>query len=540
MAQVPRLVSWLDREPFSKVWGSADRTFWAWKFTDFPGARFQEAAYALAKLYWLDREDNALCGHPKTLEWAAAVFDNWTRVQHANGSFDEAYPFEQSLAATAFTGFYVGEAFGLLGDRLSEGLRASVANALRKAADWLCRNDESHGVLSNHLAAAAAALTVIHTVTKDAAHAARSRHFLQRIYDRQSDEGWYEEYGGADPGYQTHGTFYLARVWQLTGDATLLKSLARSVAFIKHFVHPDGTIGGEYGSRNTEFYFPAGFEILAPVCPNAAAIAAFMRPSLACQRLVGIDSMDAYNFLPILNNYLAAAEAARPVPAGRSMLPCEMDGHWEFPDAGLIVTATGRHVLVVGASKGGVVKLFERGPGAARLVASHCGWWMRLRGGVISSQALVRPGVTRWENGDFVVSTDFVKVRQRLMRPWLFLAFRLFCLTAGRAPRMARWIKGRLVSVLVHPPGAAPARLERRIRLDDDALVIDDHITPRGSLDALEIRAGEKFTAIHMGSSRYFQLAELTSRPPDLGGVADAAPLSRGEPLSVRSTWRLS
>ena len=40
----------------------------------------------------------------------------WCTIQHADGSFDEAYPFERSLAATAFTTFYVGEALEFAGD----------------------------------------------------------------------------------------------------------------------------------------------------------------------------------------------------------------------------------------------------------------------------------------------------------------------------------------------------------------------------------------------------------------------------------------
>src|SRR5262249_6053704 len=158
----------------------------------------------------------------------------WRTLQHRDGSFDEAYPFEHSLAATAFTGFYVGEAFRLIADELSSNERARLRQAFARAGDWLCRNDEHHGVLSNHLAAAAAALVVIERITEEHRFGARAGHFLRRIYDRQSPEGWYEEYGGADPGYQSHGTFYLARVRQLTKDAALLDSLARSAAFLKH------------------------------------------------------------------------------------------------------------------------------------------------------------------------------------------------------------------------------------------------------------------------------------------------------------------
>jgi len=59
---------------------------------------------------------------------------------------------------------------------------------------------------------------------------------VQQIYDHQSREGWYEEYGGADPGYQTLCTFYLARLWQYTGDGVCdlpRASYPKSIANIK-------------------------------------------------------------------------------------------------------------------------------------------------------------------------------------------------------------------------------------------------------------------------------------------------------------------
>jgi len=110
--------------------------------------------------------------------------------------------------------------------------------------------------------------------------ATRSRYFRDRILARQSREGWYDEYGGADPGYQTHGSFYLARLSQLNGDSELAASLARSTAWLSCFIHPDGSIGGEYTSRNTQTYYPAAFEMLSAGDPSAAWIARTMRASV--------------------------------------------------------------------------------------------------------------------------------------------------------------------------------------------------------------------------------------------------------------------
>jgi len=51
LKQVPRLLSLLDRNRFSKTYGSFDRQFWHYKTVDFSGGRYQEAALTLALLY---------------------------------------------------------------------------------------------------------------------------------------------------------------------------------------------------------------------------------------------------------------------------------------------------------------------------------------------------------------------------------------------------------------------------------------------------------------------------------------------------------
>ena len=100
-----------DRERFSSTYGCFDRTHWGWKFTDFPGARYQEAVCALAFLYKQPFLVDSFKGNEKILNWAKAGFEYWSKLQNPDGSFDEAYPGERSLAAVAFTCFYLGEAY---------------------------------------------------------------------------------------------------------------------------------------------------------------------------------------------------------------------------------------------------------------------------------------------------------------------------------------------------------------------------------------------------------------------------------------------
>ncbi len=191
--RVPALLSLLDREPHSPTHGLFDRTFWCWKFTDFPASRMQEAVAALAMLRDLEAPGNTLRGAPRLLEWIEAGLLQWCALQHRDGSLDEAYPYERSLAATAFTVFYVAEAVERVGGELPAASIDAVKRGLLRAGEWLSRNDESHGFLTNHQAAAAAALVHIARLCGEARFEARARFFLEKILTRQSAEGWCEE-----------------------------------------------------------------------------------------------------------------------------------------------------------------------------------------------------------------------------------------------------------------------------------------------------------------------------------------------------------
>ena len=508
LRETARLLSLQDREAPSRTYGCFDRTYWGWKFTDFPGARFQEGVYSLAHLFCHEFPGSDFAGYAGVLEWALAGLRYWQSIQYRDGSFDEAYPYEHSLAATAFTGFYVGEAVLLLGEQIPPPLRHSLRQTFVRAGDWLCRNDEYHGILSNHLAVAAAALQVIARIAEDERYERRSQYFLNRIYAHQSSEGWYEEYGGADPGYQTHGTFYLARIWQYTQDAQLLDSLARSLHFLKHFIHPNRTLGGEYGSRNTQFYFPAGLEMLASQLPDARLIAQFMRPSVGQSTAAGLRAMDAYNFMPMLNNYLFASLHEDHELPEAAQLPCQTEGETYYPDAGLVVKSTPRYYAVLGLSKGSVLKVYDRA--TEQLAASDCGYWARLENGAVaSSQNLSRPGYWQVAEGQAEQKGEFVRVNARVQQPWLFIAFRLFTLTLGRFQRVAYWIKDLLVRVLVRRRKTAPIRFTRKVRFGESRIFLTDELELTAPTQLQALRRGERFATIHMGSSRYFEAQDL-------------------------------
>lgn len=523
----PRVVGMLDREPYGPSHGCMDRTWWAWKFTDFPGARFQEGLCALSWLYASPEAGAPWAGSERLREWIAAGFEFWCRIQRKEGDLDEAYPLERSLAATAFTSFYLSEAALLLGDALPGPTRERFVEGLARAGGWLCRNDETHGILSNHLAAAAGALVHAHRLTGEERFARRARLFLDRILAHQSSEGWYEEYGGADPGYQTHGSFYLARCQELLPHPGLDASLERSFRFLACFVHPDGSLGGEYASRNTQTYYPAAFEMWAGRSGSARWIADTLRPSVTSAAAAGLRSVDPYNLFPLLNNYVFAqrAWAARegPGPAPEPPFP-EGTGRAWFPDAGLLVERTPRYHAVLSAGKGGVLKLFDAASGALR--ASDCGYVGRLRdGGIVASQWADPERRIEVKRDAVVVEGGFVRVSRPVMRPVTFLGFRVVTLLLGRVPGLARAVKALLVRVLITRKRDVPLHLRRVVRFGERDVEVEDQLEGDAPLERLEQR--EIFTTIHMGSSRYFVPHEASLPDPGLAPV-DVAELPRG------------
>jgi len=526
LAEAPRVLGLMDRGVESPTAGCGDRTYWAWKFVDFPAARLQESVSVLAFLYATPLAGSAFYRQPRLLEWIERGLGFWSRLQHADGSFDEAYPFERSLAATAFTTFYVGEALERLGGALPAAATAAATETMARAGCWLVRHDETHGFLSNHLAAAAAALLHAHRRSGERRFAARAAELLDRFLARQSAEGWYEEYGGADPGYQTHGSYYLARCWQLGGDERLAASLARAARFLAHFVHPDGSLGGEYASRDTQTYYPAAYEMLAPLDPASAWIAEALRPSITGAATVTLGSVDLFNYCPFLNNFAAAHDAcAGRAPTAPAVDPTPAAGLSWFPDAGLARRRTASYDAFVGTAKGGVVKLFDRR--RRELVYSDCGYLGRLRSGrPVSTQYLDRARPTRAGDDAIEVEGHLAELARPAMTPALFLAFRLFTLTAGRLPPLARWLKRRLARALIHRRRPLAVRFLRRIEFGEGTVLVRDRLVGRDGDHLRELRWDPIFSTIHMGSARYFVAHELHRFPA--GGDVDPRAIAAG------------
>ena len=509
---VPRLLALFDNDCTSSSYGMGDRYYWAWGLIDFGNGTFQGAAHGMARLW---RAGLWPCPTPKEqfIGRINALFIGAERLMRKDGSLEEAFPNEGSYCVTALVAFDLLCALDLLSAELDNDLAKHWQATIAQMIGYLKKADETHALISNHLATAVAALLRWHQLIGDNGAELKARLLLDRILDHQSEEGWFKEYEGADPGYQTLCTYYLADVHKLRQDLGLLEPLRRSIQFLWHFAHPDGSFGGLYGSRCTRFYYPAGIEMLSEEIPEAAALASYMSASIAKQSVVTLSAMDEPNFIPMFNAYAWAATLQDEIKSGsnnRSVptLPCQSHEplRLNFLQAGLWIDRGPSHYTVVSAHKGGVVYHFRYGQ--ATLI--DAGVVVRdSRGRYGSTQAYDQKNMVNQQADQLEVSAQVAAMPKQLPRPLQFLVIRTLSLTAFRISPIREWIKRRLVNLLITRRSDWPVRNTRSITLGD-ALKIEDKLEL--STGYQRVNGVAAFVPIHMASQGYWQRQDEESQ----------------------------
>ena len=271
---------------------------------------------------------------------------------------------------------------------------------------YLIRSDETHAMSSNHLATAGAALSRWHRRTGDTQAESKAKYLLARILDCQSIEGWFCEYQGADPGYQSLCTYYLADVHFLRPDWELLEPLRASIQFLQYFAHPDGSFGGIYGSRCTRFYYPAGVLALSPEIEEAASMAVFMEASISDQRTVSLSAIDEPNLIPMFNAYAwAAVQKHQNEMITAHLTPASQKACFRrfFSEAGLLIDSGPKHYSIISTHKGGVVYHFSE----AKPTLIDSGIVMRSPSGKIgSTQVYNKANPVRHHEKEVCVESD--------------------------------------------------------------------------------------------------------------------------------------
>lgn len=279
LLNTPRILSLQDRNIYSSTYGCFDKIYWHYKtIADFPSATYQQPVWGLALLYLNDFQGNIYYKQQNLLQWIEAALLYWSTIQHKDGSFDEWFLNERSFCATAFTTLAVTETFLLLTESLKEETESNVREAIIQAGNWLLAHNNA--AVANQTLAAMHSLYNIWLITGQEKYNKGWKDKKEAVLKSQDDEGWFPEYAGADLGYSFMHLEILAGFYKRTGDQDIFYAAKKLINFIEPFICPDGSVGAEYGSRNTQHFFPYGLEVFSSHIPEAKRILEKVIPAM--------------------------------------------------------------------------------------------------------------------------------------------------------------------------------------------------------------------------------------------------------------------
>ncbi len=481
LAAIPRLIGALDRNPLRRTYGCFDRQFWHYRTSAFPSQMYQEALWPLALVYHHPLPGNRWHREPAVRQMVVAALEYTARSSHADGSCDDYYPFERALGAAVFSLHAAAAAVELLGID-SPTVRAWLVRRAR----WVARHGET-GRLTNHHALAAVGLVLAARLTgkEEFWDAARRRAAL--VLSWQHAEGWFDEYGGADPGYQTVTIDCLARLAGTWADLPLDEPLACGVRFCCWFRHPDHSYAGPYGSRGTYHFYPCGFERLAGADASAGDLAESYLRALAGGKQAhhNDDRLVAHQVGNLLEAYLAWSSTTPAVERQSQFTWVDAERRqtrqgsgaknseeqqtlphraW-FPGAGLLARRDGKRHTVVSISRGGVFKHFQ-----SDKCTTDCGLIVRTSDGrsAVSQFHELRAGHWTGQPGSpgstCEVASRLHWVKFETATPLSMAAFHVGLVTVGRWCRSL--VRAALQRRLITGRKECPIRLVRRFEFD--------------------------------------------------------------------------
>lgn len=490
---IPKVLSQIDRDKNSKTYGCCDRNYWHLKIRDFSSAILQQSGLALALLYLNDFEGNIYYHHEYIKEWAKATVYFWKKLQLRDGSFNEYYPNEHGFPPTAFSLYAACEVYKRLNMQDKE-----LIVTFEKTAKYLIGHVEPKAY--NQELASITALYSVYSITQGEWILSGLKKKLERILSLQSQEGWFSEYEGADIGYLSVSLDMLAEYYWMSNDEQVYKPLNKIIEFIQYFIHPDGSIGGEYASRNTTYFLPNGLEVMLQ---QGNVIAGAIKKEIlknSDKTFYFMDSVDdRYCSHYLLHSFLRALEKEKSnVSLYGAKLPCiQKDVVKFFPESGFYVYGKDDIYVIVGGKKGGVIKLYQDGVPA--LV--DCGYRVDYGKGKIAA--------TNWQDDtwcikqkdNFVeVEGNFSLVSLKVPNPILHMGLRVVSFLVGN--KIIGFLKKKMILVDKH----TNIRFCRKISFFEDRVYIEDKIS---SPKSINISAADNFSLRHVASGKFYASSDL-------------------------------
>lgn len=492
LKNVPKLCTQINRDEDSPTFGSCDRNFWHLKIRDFSSAILQQAGLTIALLYNLNFRGNYFYKNDNVYKWAKSTVNYWKKIQLKDGSFNEYYPNEHGFPPTAFTLFSSCEIYKQL--NLND---KNLISSYKKSGKYLVNNIEKDAF--NQEIASITALYSLYSIINETWIIDGINYKLKRVLKYQSKEGWFPEYGGCDFGYLSVTLDMLAEYYYQSKDNRVIAALEKIIEFIKYFVHPDGTIGGEYGSRNTEYFLPNGLEIMINLGnKDAFAIKRKIYQNIYNNKhfLYSID--DRYFSHYVMHSFLRALEKEKNISMKNIYLPNESACIKYFKEAGLICYSNKNYYSIISLKKGGIIKVFYK----YKEEFTDFGYRIIKGKNKIS--------ITNWLDNNYKICWDglntakisghFNIIKLQISTPLKHFVLRILSFLFGKS--IIGLLKKKLIFISKHDS----IEFIRKIKFKKDSIILIDMINSKKPID---LKSANSLSLRHVASGKFFKNTEI-------------------------------
>jgi len=495
--QIEKILTLQDRNQFSKTYGCFDRNYWHYKTRDFPSAMSQEFTLTLALVYSIDFPDNIFHNNKNIYKWILAGIENTILQSRFDGSLDDYYPYERALGASVFTSYALTESCILL------GINNSIYNNYFVLANkWMNQSDES-GLLVNHHAIQALCHLNLYRLTKNNDFLKLADKKIEKIITLQDKEGWFPEYDGCSPGYLTVTIDFLSQFFKNRPSSRLEKSILKAIDFFYYIQHPDGTCGGDYGSRNTFFFHPNGFEIMSEYSQQSLEIANSYL--VAKEKNIYPIQEDDYTIGHGLISNLNAYKNCERGDFAKLNNKGNKTGKI-FTSAGIKIMSTSGIWSIFNYKKGGVGKIYI----GDKLTFNYSGVIIKNKNNYYINNSKQLNGKFEFDNNQIKIFNRFSRYHQKLPSLYNYFLFRFFLILFGRFESVSMFVRKILQNLLIYKKNKSNYFSETKISLIEDSLSIK--IIVYGKLSGFEeVYISENFVPIYTAMSEYFSINDLNT-----------------------------
>lgn len=493
LSALPKIASMIDLNYVSTSKGVMDRDYWAWAIKDFPNGTFQGAVNGLSILNKL-QPDNYISKDIDEIKLINTIIMATELCMNKDGSLNEAFPNEHSWCTTGLVAYDLLTTLKRLRPKTTPAMQSDWLKIISKLIGYVENNTETHGFISNHLLTNANALLLWSELVGDTKYEIMAKKILKKVLNSGKNEGWFMEYGGADPGYQTISMNYLANILDLHKDWVAPNVVEHSLQFLLNFANPDGSFAGAIGSRQTGLYFPAGIVKLAKLHEFASSLEVKMQENIREQKVVSLANMDNGNFVHLFNNYCEAANVRFENQSNYSK-PEEFTNY--YPGAGILVKSTPSQRIIISAQKGGIVQVFENG----NSYTDHGLILLRNNKFIATTQGNYNNNIVLLNDEKIRIKLSFNKINIKKPNPYHFLILRVLSLTLFKNKKARELFKRIVVKRLILSNRKFKFDVVREVSLNGNVNIVDKYEIPKKY--RIEANVGV-FTTSHMASSGYW------------------------------------